>query len=300
MSSGRKISVIGLGPMGQAVARNLLTAGYQVTVWNRTPERGDSLVKIGAHRASTAQSAISASELIFVSLADYDVMWQVFENSESTLAGRTVVNLSSDTPRKTQQAAERMLSLGAEFLAGGPMSIASEIGTSTSSIHYGGNAAVFENYHDVFAVLGEAGYLGEDPAHVQLVVQAKYGLLFTAITGLVQAIALAGSGGISARAFLPELIRFFENIPQMAAPDGIDELATKIDAGDYVDLDGDNAMLAAGLEHLVATSEDAGVDAYLPRAVLSFYHRAVDEGFAREGWTRLVEMMGRPGLDEDS
>lgn len=52
------VTIIGLGPMGQAMARTLLTAGHDVTVWNRTPARAESLVGQGARLAATPAEAI--------------------------------------------------------------------------------------------------------------------------------------------------------------------------------------------------------------------------------------------------
>ena len=53
MSTPTPVTLIGLGPMGQAMVRTLLAAGHPVTVWNRTPSRADALVAEGATRAAT-------------------------------------------------------------------------------------------------------------------------------------------------------------------------------------------------------------------------------------------------------
>ena len=55
------ISVIGLGAMGSALARTLLGAGRNVTVWNRSPEKIQSLVALGALGSSNFGDALAAS-----------------------------------------------------------------------------------------------------------------------------------------------------------------------------------------------------------------------------------------------
>lgn len=52
-----KVGFIGLGRMGSAMAANLLEAGYEVAVWNRSPDKADVLVQAGAQRASSAGDA---------------------------------------------------------------------------------------------------------------------------------------------------------------------------------------------------------------------------------------------------
>ncbi|PUB27985.1 6-phosphogluconate dehydrogenase-like protein [Promicromonospora sp. AC04] len=64
------VTLIGLGPMGQAMVRTLLAEGHQVTVWNRTPSRAADVVAAGAKLAATPADALAASELLILSLAD--------------------------------------------------------------------------------------------------------------------------------------------------------------------------------------------------------------------------------------
>lgn len=64
-----KVGFIGLGQMGRAMAANLLHAGHEVAVWNRSPDRADPLVKAGARRATSPRDAADA-EVVMTMLAD--------------------------------------------------------------------------------------------------------------------------------------------------------------------------------------------------------------------------------------
>ena len=66
------ITVIGLGAMGLALARTLLEAGRNVTVWNRSPEKIQPLMALGARGPSNFGEALAASPQIIVCLSDYD------------------------------------------------------------------------------------------------------------------------------------------------------------------------------------------------------------------------------------
>ncbi|NME78294.1 NAD(P)-binding domain-containing protein [Rhodococcus sp. 105337] len=133
MSAADNISltVIGMGPMGQAMARILLGAGHPVTVWNRTPGRADTLVAAGATRAADPDDAVAASELIILSLTDYRAMYDILEPVDD-LSGRTLVNLISDTPGNTASAAEWVVRRGGRFVAGGIMVPAPMLGTEAA------------------------------------------------------------------------------------------------------------------------------------------------------------------------
>ncbi|RZT57392.1 3-hydroxyisobutyrate dehydrogenase-like beta-hydroxyacid dehydrogenase [Microcella alkaliphila] len=90
------VGFLGLGNMGQAIAGRLVAAGYDVVVWNRSPEAADELVAAGARRASDARDALAA-QVSFSMLADDAAAEAVL--SETNLAGgaegRIHVNMAS-------------------------------------------------------------------------------------------------------------------------------------------------------------------------------------------------------------
>jgi 3-hydroxyisobutyrate dehydrogenase-like beta-hydroxyacid dehydrogenase len=81
------VTVIGLGPMGQAMTHALLARDHAVTVWNRTPARAADVVAAGARLAATVADALEASELVLLSLTDYQAMYDVLEASAPSLSG---------------------------------------------------------------------------------------------------------------------------------------------------------------------------------------------------------------------
>lgn len=124
MSSSRDlapVTVIGLGPMGRAMVTALMKAGHRVTVWNRTPSRAAELVRGGAALAPTPSDAVVASKLVILSLTDYPAMYDILSGSSGVLAGKVLVNLSSDTPAASREAAAWAAEHGARFLTGGVM-----------------------------------------------------------------------------------------------------------------------------------------------------------------------------------
>ena len=97
-----KIALLGLGLMGTGMAGRLLGAGYALTVYNRSAEKAQALVKQGAKAASTPAEAAAGAEIVISMLADDDVCRQVWLGASGALAaapaGAVLVECSTVTP----------------------------------------------------------------------------------------------------------------------------------------------------------------------------------------------------------
>lgn len=100
-----KISVIGLGMMGAALAQGLLRTGYQVTVFNRTPAKALPLEALGAVVAGSAADAIRASEFTIVALMDEASTRAVLleDAVRPTLSGRALISVAATTPEEIEE-----------------------------------------------------------------------------------------------------------------------------------------------------------------------------------------------------
>lgn len=283
------ITLIGLGPMGQAMARTLLSAGHQVTVWNRTASRVDDLVTAGATRAESPAAALRASDLVILSLTDYQAMYDIIGDSVDALSGKVIVNLSSDTPEKSREAASWAQSHGAEFLTGGLMVPAPMVGTESAYAYYSGPKDVFTRHEPTLALIGAPRYVGEDYGLAQLYYQAQLDVFLTALSGLLHATALVGTAGISAATFLPEAIAAMAGIPAML--EAGEDTARQLDSGDHPGELSTATMMGATASHILDSSKAAGIDLELPMAIKSHYDRAIAAGHGKDNWTSLFEIM---------
>ncbi|MGN9760147.1 NAD(P)-dependent oxidoreductase [Streptomyces sp. SD31] len=286
MSTKQPVTVIGLGPMGQAMVHALLGQGHHVTVWNRTVSRADALVARGAVLAKSAEDAVAANELVVLSLTDYDAMYTVLEPASHALTGRVLVNLSSDTPEKTRAGARWVSEHGAVHLTGGVNASPSGIGQPESSTFYSGPREVFEAHRSTLEVLTSADYRGEDPGLAALLYQMGMVMFWTSMLSYWQVIALADANGLTAADVLPHAIETMTGMPGF-----LSFYAERIDAGEHP---GDVDRLAMGMasvEHVLHTNADAGVDTTLPAAVAALFRRGMDAGHAADSFSSLVEQM---------
>ncbi|MFF7281153.1 NAD(P)-binding domain-containing protein [Streptomyces griseorubiginosus] len=282
------VTVLGLGPMGQAMTRTLLTAGHPVTVWNRTAGRADGVVTAGATLAATPGEAVEASDLVILSLTDYQAMYDILGDATASLAGRTLVNLSSDTPDRTREAATWAAAHGAGFLTGGVMVPAPMVGTEAAHVYYSGREQVMETHRAVLAALGTARYLGADPGLAQLMYQAQLAVFLTGLSALMHATAMLGTAGLKASEALPELLSFTDSIGGILRA-GERKPGVALDAGEHPGDLSTVTMMGATADHIVETSASLGLDLALPRAVQAHYRQAIGNGHGSDNWTRIID-----------
>ncbi|MFI8067300.1 NAD(P)-dependent oxidoreductase [Streptomyces sp. NPDC086033] len=292
-TQGSAVTVIGLGPMGRAMTRTLLTAGHPVTVWNRTADRADGVVAEGATRAATPGEAVEASDLVILSLTDYRAMYDILDGSTASLAGRALVNLSSDTPDRTREAATWAAGHGAAFLTGGVMVPAPMVGTEAAHVYYSGPGEVMEHHRARLETLGTPRYLGEDPGLAQMMYQAQLAVFLTTLSALMHATAMLGTAGMKATEALPELLTFTDTIGAILRA-GEETPGAALDAGEHPGDLSTVTMMGATSDHIVETSRALGLDLALPLAVQAHYRRAIENGHGSDNWTRVIDSIREP------
>ncbi|WP_327142770.1 NAD(P)-dependent oxidoreductase [Nocardia sp. NBC_01327] len=265
----RSVTVLGLGPMGQAMVRAFLEAGVEVTVWNRSAEKADAMAELGAKRAATVAEALEANEVAVLSLTHYAAMYDVLGQAAEHLAGKVIANLSSDSPEQTRRGAAWVRAHGAEFLSGGVMSAGDNIAHPASYIFYSGPREVFDAHAEVLRPLSPQEYLGVDDGLAQVFYQALLTIFHPWMLAFDQAMALIANSGNEIDRFLPFALRSNEAFPYFMS-----DFAAAAKAGGW----GDRAQLAmmdAGAQHVVDASVEAGVDASLSRAAQALWRKAI-------------------------
>ena len=153
------IGFIGLGIMGKPMARNLIKAGYLLTVHNRSRGAVDELVREGAKDGRTPRGVAEESDMIITMLPDSPDVQQVVTGPSGVLEGlrkgAVLVDMSTISPMVTQDLAKAVRSKGAEMLDA-PVS-GGEKGAveATLSIMVGGPEEIFARVKPVFEVMGK-------------------------------------------------------------------------------------------------------------------------------------------------
>jgi 2-hydroxy-3-oxopropionate reductase len=199
---GERIGFIGLGIMGRPMARNLLAAGYPLTVFSRSPGPVDELVEAGAARAGSSAEVASASDVVITMLPDTPDVELVLLGPggvhEGTARGSLILDMSSIDPGPTRAIATRLAELGVAMLDA-PVS-GGERGAidGTLSVMAGGEPDAFERARPILEVLGSSVvHIG--PSGAGQVCKAANQLVVAAtIEAVAEALALAERSGVDA------------------------------------------------------------------------------------------------------
>lgn len=285
------VTVLGLGPMGRALAGAFLAAGLGTTVWNRTPGRDAELAGRGARPAACAAEAVAASPLTVVCVVNYDAADAVLRADAVTaaLAGRTVVNLTADTPERARDTARWAAGHGIRYLDGAIMTPTTTIGTPGAVLIHSGPEELYREHEPVLAALGGTHtHLGEEIGRAAAYDIALLDIFWTAMAGWAHAVAVARAEGITAR----ELAPFAQGIGAILPP-VFAETAEDADSGGYSGEGNPLTSAVSSMAHIVAASESHGIDAGVMRAAEGLARRAVGLGHGDDGFVRVAEVLSR-------
>lgn len=203
MTNGKeRIGFIGLGIMGLPMARNLIRAGYSLTVNNRGPEAEQALAAEGARVARTAREVAEASDIVITMLPDSPQVEEVVlgENgvAEGIRSGGLYIDMSSVAPSTARKVAEALKVKGADALDA-PVS-GGQVGAeqATLSIMVGGSEEGFERARPVFQAVGKnIVYIG-GPGAGQVTKICNQIVVALTIQAVAEAMTLARKSGVDA------------------------------------------------------------------------------------------------------
>lgn len=268
-NNNRSVSVLGLGPMGQAMVRAFLAAGVEVTVWNRSTAKVDDMVELGAKRAETVAEALAANEVSVLSLTHYAAMYDVLGQAPEALAGKVIANMSSDSPEKARAGAAWVRERGAQFLSGGVMSAGDNIEHPASYIFYSGPKEVFDAHAELLRPLSPQEYLGADDGLAQIFYQALLTVFHPWLIAFDQATAMIARSGHDIAQFVPFAVRSSEAYPYF-----MEEFSVANQNGGWADL-ASLKMMDAGAQHIIDASEEVGVDAGFSHLAQTYWRKAI-------------------------
>jgi 3-hydroxyisobutyrate dehydrogenase-like beta-hydroxyacid dehydrogenase len=193
-----RIAVLGTGQMGQPMALRLVQAGHDVTVWNRTPERAEPVVREGAARADTPAEAVAGAEVVVSMLADEPALAEVLFGprgaAQSLLPGQLLMEMSTIGPDAVRRVRDRLPD-GVELVDAPVLGSVPQATDGSLQVFVGGTEEAFERAHPVLEVLGSPRRLGAlgSGAAMKVVVNST---LPTLMTALGESLSLADGFGL--------------------------------------------------------------------------------------------------------
>jgi 3-hydroxyisobutyrate dehydrogenase-like beta-hydroxyacid dehydrogenase len=200
-----KVGFIGLGEMGSAMVANLIKAGHEVHVWNRSPQRTQRAAELGAKVLASPADAFAA-EAVLSMLADDHAVRDVFIEQDALAhvsPGCVHVNMATISVAAADELARLHHERGVAYVAAPVLGRPDVAAAGKLTIVAAGPAAAVEQVTPLFDAIGQKTWrLGEHASHANVVKLAANFMLASAIETLGEAGALLGGHGVAMQDFL--------------------------------------------------------------------------------------------------
>jgi 3-hydroxyisobutyrate dehydrogenase-like beta-hydroxyacid dehydrogenase len=155
----KRISYLGLGTMGSGMASNLLKAGYELTVWNRSAEKCKPFARKGARVAETPTDAVRDVDLVIYMLSNDEAVEEVVFGAKGILRGikegQIAIDMSTVLPATSLREQEAFAKRSVDFLDAPVFGSRQEAAEAKLWIMAAGKKAIFEKVRPVLAHLGQ-------------------------------------------------------------------------------------------------------------------------------------------------
>jgi len=280
----QKIGWIGLGNMGIPMAKNLLKANYEVTVYNRTKEKEKELIKLGATSAASPQELIEKCDVVFTMLTNDDAVKEVYLNETGLLSkpkpNKLIINMSTISPETSRDIAEISSIQQMEFLEAPVSGSVKPAQDGTLIILVGGSAENYEKAKPLFDVLGKSSILlGEIGLGSSAKLAINYFLALN-IQGLAETVLFAERNGVSRENMLTI-------VNEGACGNGITNIKTP-------SLLSNQYPAAFSLKYLnkdLNLAKDQGLDSPLFHPLFHSFQKAQNDGLGEEDVMAIIKSL---------
>lgn len=285
-----RVSVIGLGAMGSALARAFLAAEYSVTVWNRTAWKCAALAQSGAEIASSVEDALDSSRVAVGCVLDYAASVSLLHSPETSarLSQKTLVQLTTTLPKEAREEAAWAERHGIAYLDGAIQGYPQNMGTPKGVVLYAGPTAVFEATKLLLRCLGpNALFVGPDAGQASALASCLTAS-FTAgsVLAFLQGAAICEAEGISIDTYLSTVLTHM--MPGMVA-DTLQTCVRMIKSGSYVGSQATLDTWASSLRGKVSYAREIGVDSHQLETTLGYLERALSAGHGQDELPAVFE-----------
>jgi 3-hydroxyisobutyrate dehydrogenase-like beta-hydroxyacid dehydrogenase len=221
------IGFIGLGNMGEAMANNLLKAGYTLIVYNRTLSKAEALVAKGARLAHQPSEAVTPGGIVITMVANDQALEEIVMSPgflERLGPGGIHLSMSTVSPETSRKLAQLHAQHASTYLAAPVFGRPEAAAAQKLWICLSGPGSAKERVQPVLKALGQGVFdFGEDPGAANIVKLCGNFLMLSAMEAMAEALTLAEKSGLDRSAVIDMLTHttftapFYQNYGKMIA-----------------------------------------------------------------------------------
>ena len=287
-SNTQKVAFIGLGRMGEPMATHVLKAGFPLTVWNRTPQKADSLVASGATLAKSPAEAASGADFVISSLMDDEAVLSIATGRKGILGSLrpSAIHIGASTvsPKLADKLERLHRNRKTHYLAGPVLGRPTAADAGQLMTFVAGDAAPIERARPVIASYAPTIIVaGQQPQAANVAKLLANFTLASALDLIGQSLALAEKSKLDPRLAIQMLSGFF-GIP------AVKEYVTRIAERDF---DPPGFEIAVGLkdiELMIAAAHDVNLKLTNAEAIRTKIRAAIRSGLRGKDWSSFTNI----------
>lgn len=287
-----KVAFVGLGNMGAAMARTLIKAGHQLTVYNRTRQRAETLTAEGAMVAESPGGAASGVEAVITMLADDHaleaVVFGVGNILESLPTNAIHISMSTISVALSRRLAATHRERKQHYVSAPVFGRPEAAAAAKLFIVASGASAAVERCRPLFDAMGQKTFIaGDDPSGANVIKLTGNFLITTVIESLAEGLALVRKSGLDANQFLDVLTNSLFNAPiyktygSLIAAEKFSPPSFKLPLGLK-----DNRLL-------LAAAEEKSVPMPMASLVRDRFLSALAQGLGESDWSAIARISAK-------
>lgn len=287
-SSLPAVAVLGLGKMGSAFADRLIMQGFDVTVWNRRPDRAQSY---GDRAAPTIAEAVRRGKVILTCLRDHAATVACVKNAAvvDALRGNTLVVLSSMAAKESRDLDAWAERHGITYLEAQIQDYPSTVRAGNATILCSGPTPVFEAVRSVLcAVSTRLPHVSEAPGGASTLVAGQLAFALHAYVGVLHGAAMCRAVGMDPTVFLRLMVSDYMREGPLSAD--LEKMVASANVRSYgEDVGATLDVWKLSLEQIIAESRKAGLDTGHLDSIHVLVSRAIADGHGEHDFEAVTE-----------
>jgi 3-hydroxyisobutyrate dehydrogenase len=282
------LGFVGLGLMGSRIARRLLDAGHQVSGYNRTRSKAETLIQAGMVWKQSPKEVAQAADIVFSIVTDTAALLSIAEGDDGVLAalsrGKIYVDMSTVSPKAIRLLSERAVAAGARMLESPVSGSLPAAESGTLILYVGGDAETLEQVRPILEQISQKIiHVGGNGQAIAMKIAINLNLPIQLVS-LFEAVLLAERSGVSRAAALDALLNSVAASPAMKyrAPFMLkmpDEVWFSVE------------MMKKDIQLALELGEETGVALNTARLVDELLDQAIALGWGRQDFAALYRVV---------
>ncbi len=276
-----KVAILGTGLMGGPMALQLQQGGFEVTAWNRSPDKLMPLQAAGIETVATAARAIAAAPITITMLSDATTTKSTVLSEPQVLAGKTILQMGTIAPAESRDIQSAVMSAGGDYLESPVLGSIPQVKAKTLILMVGATAEQFEQWRAVLECFGPQPMLMGPVGTAAATKLAMNQLIGSLTAAFSMSLALVQKEGLDLEKFMT-IVRD----SALYAPT-FDKKLDRMCDRNFANPNFPTKHLLKDMNLFVQAAENQGIDAGVAASVAQVTQQAIDQGLADQDYSAI-------------